>query len=212
MRGGLKWFILVFQYRTNSYRTERYLLGKRNKYGQVNPSSTITTQGLDDDQTILQLYRQCTSQRLNHLFPSDVHAFADSSHCQPDNWHKWDSPTARAFDRLNEEVITAITQKEKLQEHSIYLTNLETKYGGIGITSPRLKAIPAFILNMKGTIDTIQNGVFLGKHRKRYILPEATTLFNNTDTDPSPSLRLFHKNTQHKSHNSAHQQHRTTTK
>ena len=44
------------------------------------------------------------------------------------------------------------------------------------------------------TIDTIQNGVFLGKHRKRYILPEAfTTLFDNTETNSSPSLQLFHK-------------------
>ena len=27
---------------------------------------------LEDDQTIIQLYRQCTSQRLNHLFPADA--------------------------------------------------------------------------------------------------------------------------------------------
>ena len=91
-------------------------------FTQAKTDATNLLNGLDDDQTILQLYRQCTSHRLNHLFPSDVHAYANSSQCQPENWHKWDSPTARAFDLLNEEVILAITQKEKLQPHLIYLT------------------------------------------------------------------------------------------
>eukprot|EP00985_Skeletonema_marinoi_P001259 scaffold512_cov162-Skeletonema_marinoi.AAC.1 len=39
--------------------------------------------GLEDDQTNLQLYRQCTTQRLNHLFPADVYAHANNSTCQP---------------------------------------------------------------------------------------------------------------------------------
>ena len=43
--------------------------------------------GLDDEQTILQLYRQCTTQRLNHLFPADVYAYANESNCTEQQWH-----------------------------------------------------------------------------------------------------------------------------
>ena len=48
--------------------------------------------------------------------------------------------------------------KDNLPLHAQYLLNLDTKHGGIGLTSPRLHAIPAFILSTKTTIDTIQRG------------------------------------------------------
>eukprot|EP00984_Skeletonema_dohrnii_P016248 scaffold7173_cov81-Skeletonema_dohrnii-CCMP3373.AAC.1 len=150
--------------------------------------------GLEDDQTILQLYRQCTTQRLNHLFPADVYAHATNSNCPPSRWHQWDSPTTKAFDELNKNVILAITQKETMPIHSQLLTNIDTKRGGIGITSPRLKAIPSFILATKTTLDTIYNGVNLGKHRKRYMLPQPiTSLYEDHTNNPSKLLQLFNK-------------------
>ncbi len=42
---------------------------------KLETDATNLLEGFDDDQTIIQLYRQCTSQRLNHLFPVDVYAF-----------------------------------------------------------------------------------------------------------------------------------------
>ena len=67
---------------------------------------------------------------------------------------------------------------------------------GIGLTSPRLHAIPAFILSTKTTIDTIQRGIFLGQHRPRYHLPPAfTSLYNNHQHSSSPlfSFSTFYK-------------------
>ena len=78
--------------------------------------------------------------------------------------------------------------------HSQLLTNIDTKRGGIGITSPRLKAIPSFVLATKTTLDTIYNGVYLGKHRKRYILPQPITLlYENQESNPSKLLQIFNK-------------------
>ena len=150
--------------------------------------------GLEDEQTILQLYRQCTTQRLNHLFPADVYAHAHTTQCNANSWHCWDSPTARAFDDLNQTVILAITQKEAMPIHSQLLININTKHGGIGITSPRLKAIPAYILATKTTLDTIQNGIYLGKHRTRFQLPTSiTSLYNNSNSNTAQLFQIYNK-------------------
>jgi len=149
--------------------------------------------GLDDEQTIL-LYHQCTTLRLNHLFPADVYAYANESNCTEQQWHTWDSPTSKAFDHLHNEVICAITQKDNLPLHAQYLLNLDTKHGGIGLTSPRLHAIPAFIISTKTTIDTLQRGIFVGQHRPRYHLPPAfTSLYNNHQHSSSPLFSIFYK-------------------
>jgi hypothetical protein len=84
--------------------------------------------------------------------------------------------------------------KDNLPLHAQYLLNLDTKHGGIGLTSPRLHAIPAFILSTKTTIDTIQRGIFLGQHRPRYHLPPAfTSLYNNHQHSSSPLFSIFYK-------------------
>jgi hypothetical protein len=65
---------------------------------------------------------------------------------------------------------------------------------GIGLTSPCLHAIPAFIPSTKTTIDTIQRGIFLGQHRPRYHLPPAfTSLYNNHQHSSSPLFSIFYK-------------------
>jgi len=151
-------------------------------------------QGLENDQTIIQLYRQCTSQRLNHLFPSDVYAHAQTSMCTGQVWDNWDSDTAKTFDNINAHIIKSITNKETLDVHSRLLINMSTKMGGIGINTPRNKAIPASILATKGTLNTIYNGVYLAPHRKRFILPNAiTSLYANRDDNTSTTFQIFNK-------------------
>ena len=150
--------------------------------------------GLDNDQTIIQLYRQCTSQRLNHLFPADVHAYALTSTCTEHTWDSWDSNTAREFDDINTSMIKSITQKDTIPLHSVLLMNMNTKFGGIGVSTPRNKAIPASIISMKGTLNTIYNGVFLGPNRERFKLPDPiTSLYADRENNPSTSFKIFNK-------------------
>ena len=150
--------------------------------------------GLDDDQTILQLYRQCTSQRLNHLFPADVHAYALTSNCTDFTWDTWDSDTTKEFDETNINMIKSITNKSDLPIHSMYLMNMSTKAGGIGINTPRSKAIPASIITTKGTLDTVYNGVFVGPHRERVMLPDSiTSLYADRENNTSTTFQIFNK-------------------
>ena len=88
-----------------------------------------------------------------------------------------------------------LTQKRKCHSIPNYSPTLTQKERHtIGITSPRLKAIPSFILATKTTLDTIYNGVYLGKHRRRYILPQPiTSLYENQASNPSQLLQLFNK-------------------
>ena len=150
--------------------------------------------GLDNDQTIIQLYRQCTSQRLNHLFPADVYAQAQTSTCTNESWDAWDSTTARAFDNINAHIIKSITNKNSVPIHSHLLINMSTTMGGIGLNTPRDKAIPASILATKGTLNTIYNGVFLGKQRERVMLPDSiTSLYADRENNPSTTFQIFNK-------------------
>ena len=150
--------------------------------------------GLEDDQTILQLYRQCTSQRLNHLFPSDIYAHEAETECEGGMWQFWDSKTTRDFDNNNQHIIKAITNKTHLAYHSKILMNIGTKMGGIGINTPRNRAIPASILATKGTLNTIYNGVYLSKHRERVMLPDSiTSLYKDRENNPSTTFQIFNK-------------------
>jgi len=149
---------------------------------------------LEDDQTIIQLYRQCTSQRLNHLFPADVHANALTSACSEYAWDSWDSNTAKEFDDINISIIKSITNKNEMPIHSVLLMNINTKMGGLGINTPRSKAIPASILATKGTLNSIYNGIFLGQQRKRFMLPTSiTSLYADRENNPSTTFQIFNK-------------------
>ena len=67
--------------------------------------------------------------------------------------------------------------------------NMSTKMGGLGLNTPRDKAIPASILATKGTLNTIYNGVFLGPKRTRFMLPDSiTSLYANRETNPSTTF------------------------
>ncbi len=148
-------------------------------------------EGLEDDQTILQLYRQCTSQRLNHLFPSDIYAHKAETE---DMWQFWDSKTSCEFDQHNQHIIKAITNKTHLAYHSKILMNINTKMGGIGINTPRNRTIPASILATRGTLNTIYNGVYLSKHRERGMLPDSiTSLYKNRENNSSTTFQIFNK-------------------
>ena len=66
--------------------------------------------------------------------------------------------------------------------------------GGLGLNTPRDKAIPASILATKGTLNTIYNGVFLGPKRTRFMLPDSiTSLYANRETNPSTTFQILNK-------------------
>ena len=124
-------------------------------------------EGLEDDQTILQLYRQCTPQRLNHLFPSDMYAHEAETECDGNMRQFWDSKTSCEFDRNNQHIIKAITNDTASSRLPLQDTNEhQHQMGGISINTPRNRATPASILATKGTFNTIQRSLPVQTSRK----------------------------------------------
>ena len=60
--------------------------------------SNAIRNGLDSDQTILQLFRTCTANKMTHLFAADViNADYDAL---PEHWNIWRSEMASAFSKM----------------------------------------------------------------------------------------------------------------
>jgi hypothetical protein len=157
-------------------------------------------QTLNDEQTILQLYRACTAQRLTHLFSADVYATEMHSTKynhninEAGNWCNWTSALALDFDDMNQHVIKSLTKTDTLPPASNVLMNINTKYGGLGLPSPRCKAVASFMLSTKQTLNSIHNGIITGKHKQRVPLPRAiTTLYETTQDYTPPTTSIFNK-------------------
>jgi hypothetical protein len=153
-------------------------------------------EGLDDIQTMLQVYRTCTTQKMIHLYTADVYLqeSQEPTKCSPRNWHCWNSNITQEFDDMNHNFIKAISLAEDIPLHAKLLMNLDTKSGGLGITTPRTKAISTYVLNIKQSIDTAKNGVIYGPRKQRYKLPASlTSLYNNWDTSTSPTFKAYRK-------------------
>ena len=151
---------------------------------------------LDDQQTMLQLFRTCTTQQLTHLFTADVYAqeTTDPNRCRARDWHLWNSEMTIEFDEMSHLFVKAITRTEELPNHSKVLLNLDTKQGGLGITSPRVKAPSAYVLNIKQSITAAIKGLNIGKKRDLYKLPHSmTSLYADWETSNAASFTIYRK-------------------
>jgi hypothetical protein len=98
------------------------------------------------------------------------------------------------FDRMSHLFIKAITRTENLPDHSTMLMNLSTKQGGLGITTPRLKAPSAFVLNIKQSITSAKEGLNIGRKRAPFKLPYSiSSLYDDWETSDAASFKIYRK-------------------
>ena len=146
--------------------------------------------GLDDDQTILQLFRTCTAHKMTHLFKADVltKPFEDL----PNNWNLWDSDMAQEFTMMVDNVLSTITKRDTVPDHSLLISSMSTKSGGLGIQHPRSAAIPTFVFNTRRCIQYASEGVWLGPTESLVTLPSyITDLYDNWATSTSSTFQVF---------------------
>ncbi len=151
--------------------------------------------GLEDVQTMLQIYKTCTAHKITHLFASDVitHTKADLSNL-PAHWHLWDSDVATAFLSMNDTFLKSLTRSEEMPLFSSYLSGVPTTQGGLGIQHPIHCAIPTFILTTKRCVQYASSGIWVGQNRDTYQLPTTfTQLYDDWDTSTAKTFRIFQK-------------------
>jgi len=155
-------------------------------------SASRLLDGLEDQQTILQIFRACTATKMTHLFASDV--VCHTSHPDPTKWDIWTSPMSRGFDKMTDEVLSSLMAVSSIPDASIYMASMGTQYGGLGIQNPRATAIPSFVINVKRCLGYVNNGVWVGHNHPTVQLPSSiSSIWSSPETSPSTTLKLFYK-------------------
>jgi hypothetical protein len=162
-----------------------------NKLAGAQSDASKILNGLEDSQTMVQIYRQCTAHKLTHLFTSDVIANADLD-ALPRHWHLWDSQLATDFRTMTEAFLTNITRADDYSHFAHFMSAVPTRQGGLGIAHPKQTAIPTCILSIKRCLSFCLNGVWVGMNRERQALPHCiTSLYKRWDSSPSRTFSIF---------------------
>jgi len=155
-------------------------------------NSNALIDGLDNDQTILQLFKTCTAHKMTHLFAADVlqRDYADL----PVNWNLWHSDMASAFNKMVEDVLSKLTNRTTVPSHTTLISSISTSNGGLGIQHPQSTAIPAFILSTRRVLQYATNGVWIGDTLPPVQLPSSITcLFNEWRTSSAITFQHFRR-------------------
>src|SRR5210317_1738027 len=155
-------------------------------------NSQAVIDGLDSDQTILQLFKSCTAQKMTHLFAADVLNFEFDD--LPRNWHLWDSEMGEAFTKMVEDVLSTLTNRDTVPSHARLISTMSTANGGLGIQHPQSTAIPAFVLSTRRVLQYTTNGVWIGHTLPPVTLPSSITcLFSEWQTSSATTFVYFRK-------------------
>ena len=78
--------------------------------------ATALLSGLESEQTMLQLFRQCTVHKLTHLFAADVasaNGDINDSNVYPDSnmWDQWTSRMTTAFEKITHDLFCSLTRQ-----------------------------------------------------------------------------------------------------
>ena len=149
-------------------------------------------EGLDDKQTMLQIFKTCTVHKMTHLFVSDVLATDESE--LPRNWHLWSSDMSDQFTIMINEFIAALTSRHSIPDHSQLICNMSTNKGGLGLQHPRCTAIPSLVMSLRRCIEYTTQGVWIGRTEEPVKLPRTiTALYENWQSSNHKSFRIFSK-------------------
>lgn len=164
-----------------------------NMVRQTVEASNKIINGLDSDQTILQLFCMCTAHKLTHLFAADV--LTKDFDDLPDNWNLYDSDMAADFNGMIDGVLSSITRRDSVPDHALLISTMATQAGGLGIPHPRSTTIPAFMLNLKRSLQYVHEGVWIGCTDPLVTLPcTITDLYSDWQTtNQALTFRVFRK-------------------
>ena len=155
-------------------------------------NSQALIDGLDSDQTILQLFKTCTAHKMTHLFAADV-LTSDFSDL-PVSWNLWHSDMADAFTAMVENVLAKLTKRESVPSHSLLISSMSTNNGGLGIQHPCSTAIPAFVLSTRRVIQYATNGIWISNTLPPVQLPGSITcLYNEWKTSSATTFEYFRR-------------------
>ena len=148
--------------------------------------------GLDSDQTVLQIFRACTAHKMTHLFAADV--LNNKLNDLPRNWYLWESEMADEFSNMIDKVISSVTRRPSIPAHAHLIAIMSTKNGGLGIPHPRSQAIPTFIINTKRCIQYATDGIWIDQTSPKILLPPyITDLYTNWETSNAHLFQTFRK-------------------
>ena len=155
-------------------------------------ASDKITSGLESKQTILQIFRTCTSHKLTHLFAADV-INADFQDLPP-NWHLWDSDMAAEFTGMIDRVVSNITNRPSVPTHALLIASMSTTRGGLGIPHPRSTSIPTFMLTTRRCLQYATDGIWIGLTDPTIPLPHTITrLYSDWRSSSSHTFQVFAK-------------------
>ena len=150
----------------------------KNKEGNpIKVTDGLRVLGVPSEQTMLQLYRQCTAHKWTHLFAAD---FVSKGGELPANWDCWSSHKTRKFDQMTKHFLSALTKQHKLPFSAMLINSMTVNIGGLGIPDLRTIAIPTFILNMCRCFQFSLDRVWIGHTQNNVSLPQPVTdLYSN---------------------------------
>ena len=147
---------------------------------------------IDDDQTKLRLFTQCTLQKIPHLLSSDVLYHLPTDIANPP-WEEWNGPLTAATDTIISTFLSKLLQRDALPTHSTLISQLGLSHGGLGLLSPRTRAVPDFVLSMANAHRNATTGFALHPDSTPHLLhPTLRDLFEVTTNPDSAILRRFH--------------------
>lgn len=154
--------------------------------------SSIIVDKLESRQTIMQVFKQCTSHKLTHLFPYDVISSFTTTSTLPQHWNTWESPFTRQYDSLIQSIISPITSNPAIPQHSINIACTPSKHGGLGLPHPRPSAISSLILRTKRNLQQTLQGIYTSPSSPLLHLPPSiVSLWKPWKTSTSPLFQLY---------------------
>ena len=148
--------------------------------------------GLDDQQTIFQLFRTCTAHKLTHLFAADVVNTSEDN--LPKNWHLFRSDLVASYSTMLEDFLSRVLQQPSLPPHVQVITSMSTSGGGLGFPHPRSSAIPSFVLTTRRAIQYALSGIFIGRTAPlAQLTPQLRNLYKDWQTSSSATFTRFRR-------------------
>ena len=159
--------------------------------------STKVLAGLESEQTMLQLFRQCTVHKLTHLYAADVASRDGNTNDNvsfPTNWDCWSSAMTVDFTRMVNDFLCALTKQKHMPLSAQLLSTISVNNGGLGISHPRAVAIPNFVLSIRRCLQSAIEGVWVGHTHDNVKLPKTITdLYKGWETSTSKIFRIFNR-------------------
>ena len=145
--------------------------------------------GLEDYQTIFQLFKTCTIHKLTHLFPSDV-LTTDYDNLR-DDWMGWESDLSVCFANMIKDMLLTFMTKTHVPHHAYLISTISTAQSRLGLLHPTTSAVPTFMLTSQKCIQYAVDGVWIGRTHSPVPLPDNITSFYKNWKTSTLTIFLF---------------------